>query len=175
MNKKLKFTKIKTVFLILSLIILLGGFLLFRYYNTNNSKDTATESQTTESIIIPAENQPEESIQEKTNEGPENTNSKEATKEPETTTKETTPKNSSEKITSDKAVDIIKNIVVKNKPNLKVKFDHTQKREGKDYYVIRLYESMPDHSTTLGWFYVQVDTGKAFQWNLTDDKLTPLN
>ncbi|MHC1682357.1 MAG: hypothetical protein AB6733_05355 [Clostridiaceae bacterium] len=175
MNKKVMFTKSKTVLLIFSLIIFLGGFLFFRYYNASSSKDTTAQSQTTEGIIIPEEDQPEESTQEKANEEPENTSSEEALKEPETKAKETTPKNTSEKITSDNAVEIIKNIVVKNKPNLKVKFDHTQKRDGKDYYVIRLYESLPDHSTTLGWFYVQIDTGKAFQWNLTDDKLTPLN
>lgn len=46
---------------------------------------------------------------------------------------------------------------------------------GVDYYVIHVADNMGDHIATRGWYYVEVNTGKAYEWNLVNDKLIPLN
>jgi len=79
------------------------------------------------------------------------------------------------KVTKDGAVKIINKIVVGNKTKEKAVYDHDQNRAGVDYFVIRVYEDMIDHINTLGWYYVQADNGKAFQWDLIKDTLTAIN
>lgn len=78
------------------------------------------------------------------------------------------------KITQDKAVEIIGKYVSSKNQSAKVAFDHIQKRDGVDYFVLRAYEDMSDHIATLAWYYVDSNNGKAFEWNLTEDKLIPL-
>ncbi|MBW9144832.1 hypothetical protein KTC92_15050 [Clostridium sp. CM027] len=77
--------------------------------------------------------------------------------------------------TKEKAIEIVSKIVINKNQKVKVGYDHTQKKGGKDYYVLRVYDDMSDHISTLGWYYVQVDTGKAFEWDLIEDTLTPIN
>lgn len=77
--------------------------------------------------------------------------------------------------TKENAIEIVSKIIINKTPKVKVEYDHNQKREGKNYYVVRAYDDMADHISTLGWYYVQVDTGKAFEWNLMEDTLTPIN
>ena len=77
--------------------------------------------------------------------------------------------------TKEEAIKIVSNIIINKTPKVKVEYDHNQKREGKDYYVVRAYDDMGDHISTLGWYYVQIDTGKAFEWDLIEDTLIPIN
>jgi hypothetical protein len=77
--------------------------------------------------------------------------------------------------TEGKAIEIVSKIIKNKNPNLKVAYDHIQKRGGKNYFVIRVYDDMIDHISTLGWFYVQIETGKVFEWNLIEDILIPMN
>lgn len=59
-------------------------------------------------------------------------------------------------------------------------FDHMQKRDGRDYFVVHGYDRVitsPDgtgHTATWGWYYVDARTGAARQWDLVDDKLLPI-
>lgn len=75
------------------------------------------------------------------------------------------------------ATEIISNYIKSKYPEAKCVYDHNQKRDGKEYYVIHVFGSMQDNSSTatIGWYYVEVDTGKAFQWDLINDKLDPIN
>ncbi len=170
----------KTAIIILAAAAITGGVAIAGYNIQKNSRNLSNAGQNQTEIKVTATPQaaqsPEASITPQAAQSPEAAAAPQATQSPEPTgSPEPTAQSSSGKLTSDKALEIIKNIVIKNSSNAKVAFDHIQKRDGKDYYVIRLYESMPDHAATLGWFYVQVDTGKAFEWDLTDDKLIPLN
>jgi len=80
-----------------------------------------------------------------------------------------------DEFTKEKAIEIVRKIIISKNPKVKVDYDHIQKRDGKDYYVIRVYDDMADHISTLGWYYVQGDTGKAFEWDLIEDTLIPIN
>jgi Tfp pilus assembly protein PilE len=99
----------------------------------------------------------------------------------ETITKNETVKNSdstsNEKLTSEKATEIIKNLTKNKYPDAKVVYDHQQSRDGKNYFVIHVYDYMPDQqsTSTIGWYYVEVNAGKAYEWDLITDKLTPIN
>ena len=75
----------------------------------------------------------------------------------------------------EKASEMVRKIIINKTPKVKVEYDHIQNRGGKNYYVVRAYDDMGDHISTLGWYYVQVDTGKAFEWDLIADTLTPIN
>lgn len=77
--------------------------------------------------------------------------------------------------TKGKAIELVSKIIINKSPKVKVEYDHIQNRNGVDYYVVRAYDDMGDHIATLGWYYVQVNNGKAFEWNLMDDKLVPIN
>lgn len=81
------------------------------------------------------------------------------------------------KLTSEKATEIIKNLINNKYPNAKVSYDHLQNRDGKNYFVIHVYDYMPDQqaTSTIGWYYVDVDLGSAFEWDLIADKLTQIN
>ena len=59
--------------------------------------------------------------------------------------------------------------------NIKCTYDHDDKKDGRDYYVLQAYESMQDHIATIGWYYVEKSTGKAFEYDIIADKLIPLN
>lgn len=86
-----------------------------------------------------------------------------------------TANTSSGDITKDEASEIVSKIIINKIPKVKVEFDHIQKRDGKSYYVVRAYDDMGDHISTLGWYYVQINTGKAFEWDLIEDTLTSIN
>ncbi|HEY5562464.1 MAG TPA: hypothetical protein VIK72_12055 [Clostridiaceae bacterium] len=108
-----------------------------------------------------------------------NTNSTTTEKDNSTTPKDSTapPKDNTANgaVTSLQATEIISKLVLKDHPAAKTRYDHDQDRDGKKYYVLQLYDAMPDHTATIGWYYVQVDNGKAFEWDLISDKLIPLN
>jgi uncharacterized membrane protein len=62
----------------------------------------------------------------------------------------------------------------KNK-NTKFVFDHETVRDNIHYYVIQVFDSMEDHSATSGWYYINKKNGKAYEWDLNEDKLIPVN
>lgn len=54
--------------------------------------------------------------------------------------------------------------------------DSTERRNGSDYYIIKAYETIYDgggysHSSTIGWYYVDMYTGDVFEWDMSDDSL----
>ena len=77
--------------------------------------------------------------------------------------------------TKENAIEIVDKIITNKNTQVKIQYDHMQERNGKDYFVIRVYEGMSDHITTLGWYYVDGDTKKAYEWDLLEDKLKPIN
>lgn len=102
----------------------------------------------------------------------------EVTKAPETTKNPVSTSdagNSSTKITKEQSLEIISTMISEKGSKAKCSYDHVEKRDGKEYHVIRVYEDMSDHIATLGWFFVQTDTGKVFEWDLTDDKLVSVD
>lgn len=158
MNKPLGFSKLNITIFIICAVTIFSGYSILKYYNNHDKDDTSSVDTSV----------------------PKSTQSREVTPDaniPQIPTKnlEDTNQANDNKITPDDAVKIIKAIVIKDGSPVKVAMDHIQLRDGHYYYVIRLYESMPDHSATLGWFYVETSTGKAFEWDLANDKLIPIN
>lgn len=54
--------------------------------------------------------------------------------------------------------------------------DSTERRNGSDYYIIKAYEDIYDggglsHSSTIGWYYVDMYTGDVYEWDMTDDSI----
>lgn len=78
-------------------------------------------------------------------------------------------------LTSAQAAKVVYDLVVQAGDGTKTMYDHTQKRDNVNYYVIRLYESSSDHITTVAWYYVRLDNGKVFLWDIIEDTLTPVN
>lgn len=77
-------------------------------------------------------------------------------------------------LTKEQAAELIRSI--KNfEGNIICKYDHDDTKANVEYYVIHAFESMPDHSATIGWYYVEKKSGKAFEWDLISDTLTPIN
>jgi hypothetical protein len=79
-----------------------------------------------------------------------------------------------EKIISDQAAQIIIKYLRSENPEIKCEYDHTDKKDGINYYVIHAYEAMGDHVATIGWYYVNIHTGEAYKWDLASDKLYKL-
>lgn len=76
-----------------------------------------------------------------------------------------------EKLTSESAEQIIIKYLGYNNSKIECKYDHIDKRDRVDYYVIHAYENMEDHIATIGWYYVNVNTGDAYKWDIINDKL----
>ncbi|MEN6350043.1 MAG: copper amine oxidase N-terminal domain-containing protein [Syntrophomonas sp.] len=60
--------------------------------------------------------------------------------------------------------------------SVKYLVDSTERRDGHDYYIIKAYEEIDDgggmsHTSTIGWYYVEMNTGDVFEWDMTDDSL----
>lgn len=54
--------------------------------------------------------------------------------------------------------------------------DSTERRDGSDYYIIKAYEVIDDggglsHTSTVGWYYVDMYTGDVFEWDMSDDSI----
>lgn len=78
------------------------------------------------------------------------------------------------KITPQEACDIVKNQIKSNNANIKFRYDHDDTKNGVKYYVIQAFEDLSDHVATIGWYYVDINTGKAYEWDLISDLLVPL-
>lgn len=88
----------------------------------------------------------------------------------------------SKTITKSDAEQIIRNIKGNLPKNYFIQYDNTQSRDGREYYVIHIYESVVDdpatgegHTATYGWYWVDKQTGKAFEEDLGSNKLIPMN
>lgn len=54
--------------------------------------------------------------------------------------------------------------------------DSTERRQGSDYYIVKAYQVIDDggglsHTSTVGWYYVDMYTGDVFEWDISDDRL----
>lgn len=78
-------------------------------------------------------------------------------------------------ITQNNAVDIVKKISNRKRrvvdSNIKILFDHEEKKGNQDYYVIHSFDNMQDHGATTGWYYVNKYNGKVYNYDLTNNKL----
>lgn len=79
------------------------------------------------------------------------------------------------KISTSRAEELVSEIIKVNpNGNAKILYDHTQKINGKEYYVIHGFESMEDHSATFGWYYVDVNTGDVYDSGPAMDEFIPM-
>lgn len=46
--------------------------------------------------------------------------------------------------------------------------------ESEGRYVIRVFENLPDHIATYGWYYVDMNTGAVYWYNLAYDRMVKL-
>lgn len=80
----------------------------------------------------------------------------------------------SKNITPDNACDIIKKYVKSDNGNINFRYDHDETKKGVQYYVIQAFEDHSDHITTIGWYYVDKNTGKAYELDVVSNSLVPL-
>lgn len=75
-----------------------------------------------------------------------------------------------------KATDILNSKINKGTTKTKLNYDHIQERDSEKYYTFSATMPSTDaqSSNTIGWYYVNVNTGEAFSWDLVDNTLTPL-
>ncbi|MBC2580424.1 lipopolysaccharide assembly protein LapB [Clostridium sp. DJ247] len=81
------------------------------------------------------------------------------------------------KITFEQASSIVLDSIKNKAPNtVVVQADkEIRNQNGLNYYVVHVVDNMADHTATRGWYYVEVNTGKAYEWDLASNKLIPLN
>lgn len=65
-------------------------------------------------------------------------------------------------LTSQDATNIIKNKFPSNSSNIIYSYDHDSKHDGKDFYVIHVYESVQTHTATIGWYGVEKNSGRIY-------------
>lgn len=100
------------------------------------------------------------------------------------TTQNTTNTNSSAQSTSvddssgnavsvTKAKTILDSKINNGTVTINTNYDHLQSRDNQKYYVFRASDTSNNSqgSDTSGWYYVNVNTGEAYSWDLIDDKL----
>ncbi|KAJ51156.1 tetratricopeptide (TPR) repeat protein [Clostridium tetanomorphum] len=78
------------------------------------------------------------------------------------------------KITPDYACELVKKQLKGNNDKMKFNYDHDDVKNGVQYYVIQAFEDLSDHVATSGWYYVDKNTGKVYEWDLSSDLLIPL-
>ncbi len=49
-----------------------------------------------------------------------------------------------------------KKLISNNDKKLVIQYDHMDKANGKNYYVIHVYDNMTDHTATMGWYGIDV-------------------
>jgi tetratricopeptide (TPR) repeat protein len=78
------------------------------------------------------------------------------------------------KITTTSAVEIVKNLVLKDSDSKTIsQFDHEETVDGVKYFVIHVYDVVVDHTATRGWYFVNQNNGKVFDG--TNGDLIPMN
>jgi hypothetical protein len=63
-----------------------------------------------------------------------------------------------------------------------LEFDHMDKRDGRDYFVIHFYETVIDnpdtgegHRATVAWYYVEKSNGDVYEWDIIEDKINKVS
>lgn len=160
-------------------IITSSGFGIYVYKNINPRDTKEAVDKSKESMIEKDDNSIEnKELNGKSKKVPlEEENSKNVVNESENNSvKEKVNKDKNDgKITPEKSSKIVSKYINSENPNIKCRYDHLEKKGGIDYYVVHMYESMQDHVATLGWYYVDVNTGKVFKLDLISDKLIELD
>lgn len=92
-----------------------------------------------------------------------------------------TEKDGGKRITQEQAVQIVsEKLGYKPKKGSHLEYDHADERGGRSYLVVHGYEFVRDsadgsgHTATWGWYYVDAETGASFEWDLANDKLSPI-
>lgn len=65
-------------------------------------------------------------------------------------------------LTEQEAITIIKRKFTYKGPNLVYSYDHDSQHDGKDFYVIHVFENQPTHTATLGWYAVEKTSGEIY-------------
>ena len=78
-------------------------------------------------------------------------------------------------ITEAQAMEIAAKYAQKNYSKFSAMCEGNQDKNGKKYYEIRIFEDLPDHISTLAWYYIDAKSGAAYKWDLASDKLIPLS
>lgn len=133
--------------------------------STNTNKNTSSENNT--NIDVPETKDTEKSADTAKHTAKETKDVKEDNKDNKTET--------DNKITQDKAVQLVEQSLKQKDSNTKVAFDHDTTRNNVEYYVIHSFDSMKDHIATSGWYYVDKSNGKVYEWDLATDKLNAIN
>ncbi|MBV4432211.1 hypothetical protein KM803_12865 [Clostridium tyrobutyricum] len=172
--------------IIISVVIILA-IVFGAYYVYNTKKHNSENAKSTQSTNVEVNKSQKEDKSTNTNK---NTNSENNmnTDEPETKNTENTEKASdtvkdtkdnkietNNKITQDRAVQLVEQSLKQKNANTKVIFDHDITRDNVEYYVIHSFDDMKDHIATSGWYYVDKSNGKVYEWDLANDKLNAIN
>lgn len=90
--------------------------------------------------------------------------------------KQSTVNNKDRKITFEQASNIVLNSIKDKGSNTIIvqEGEDIKNKNGVDYYIIHVADNMGDHIATRAWYYVEVNTGKAYEWDLANNKLIPL-
>lgn len=164
MNKNRKILIILIVFV----LIFTGGFYI--YTHSNKPGDKSTSKLNNKSNTKESNNQ----YNHKEDSNSQNSSSKKSYEEPKTLQKQNNyndPKNSEEKVDRDKAAKLAAHKVNDKDSNMKFIFDHEEKKDNVDYYVIHAFDNMEDHSATGGWYYVNKSNGNVYEMDLSSKKL----
>ncbi len=144
--------------------------------SNNSNTNTVTTSNTTNSNAVTNANTNNNTANNKTSNAASTNSSSKATVS-NSTQNEYINKNSASqgnKITVDAANTILKTKVNKGNTNYTFTYDHTQIRQNQTYYVFMATGSTNDQGDTNGWYYVNVNSGAAYSWDLIKDVLTPI-
>ncbi|WP_139904714.1 hypothetical protein [Clostridium thermarum] len=85
-------------------------------------------------------------------------------------------------LTQEDAVENVKKLIGDIAEGYALEFDHMDKRDGKDYFVIHLYETVIDdpdtgegHRATVTWYFIDKSNGEVYEWDLVADKLNKVS
>ncbi|WP_411735097.1 hypothetical protein [Paenibacillus sp. M2] len=77
-----------------------------------------------------------------------------------------------EKVSLDDAFDLVYKKIKKDVDKYSLSMMEDGESEGK--YVIRVFEDFPDHIATYGWYYVDMNTGAVYWYDLAYDRMVKL-
>lgn len=69
---------------------------------------------------------------------------------------------SNKSLSQQEAIEIVKNKFKPESSNTFYAYDHDSNHDGKEFYVIHVYESQPTHTATLGWYGVDKTSGRIY-------------
>lgn len=75
----------------------------------------------------------------------------------------------------EKACKIVANLLDNESDNFVYEYAKPDAIDGQMYYIIHVYSKVKNHTSTIGWYYVNKDTGEVYELNLEKDEYTLLN